>query len=251
MNYRRIWEQVQSWAEKLNDSYQPVEEKPLLKIAELAVFLPALGLFYLWSYFNKYGIHYYLYFDLKDAVAVLYEKLMPIIYICVLLSLLITILIPGIIKRSKVQDAEGENKKGFSVFGVLFTVAISLIGFYVLLEVYEFTVWAILIFLVSAALSSYLYLFVHRNVGSGVAIVLAFIFALNIADKDAKNNMKVKPKFEIVLKNHSDIPILTEGDKSKYLIYKTSNFYFIKDDSAKVISAYSTATGEKTSFKVK
>lgn len=243
-------ERVQRWVEKLNESYQPTEQKPLLQIAEIALVLPALGLFYIWAYFNKYGIHYYLYFDLKDALAVMYEKLMPIIYICVIFSLLLTILIPDVLRKKNRTDTERE-RRGFSTLAVLFTVIVALAGFYVIMDVYEFKILTIMIFLIFAALSIYLYLFVHKNLGSGVATVLAFIFALNIANKDAKDNMTIKPRFNIILKNHSDLPVLTEGEKCRYFIYKTSNHYFIKDDCKKVIYAYSVSTGEVTSFSAK
>ena len=51
-----------------------------------------------------------------------------------------------------------------------------------------------------ATQSIFLYLLMQKNIGSKASIVLAFIFALNIADKDAKNNMIVKPRCNIVLK---------------------------------------------------
>ncbi len=258
MNFRITKENIKKYIKKLNESYQPTEEKPLLKIAELALILPALGLFYLWEYFNKYGIHYYLYFDLKDSLAVLYENLMPVIYISVILSMLLTLLIPNLIKNKNnamesqsVETADTRQKKKFSKLAVIFTIVIALSGFCVLLNVYQFGLLAIVIFLVFAALSSYLYLFSNKNLGFGVAIILAFIYSLNIANKDAKYNMAEKPRLNILLKNHSDIPILTELDTCRYLIYKTSNYYFIKDDCKKMIFTYSISTGEMTSFTVK
>ena len=79
--------------------------------------MPALSLFYIWAYFIKYGIYYYLYFDVKDAIAVIYEKLMPVIYICVILSMLLTILTPAFIRKKNRTNADRE-RKGFSTLAV-------------------------------------------------------------------------------------------------------------------------------------
>ncbi|KPH13387.1 hypothetical protein [Chryseobacterium sp. ERMR1:04] len=259
MNYRINKERINRLVGKLNESYKPTEEKPLVKIAELTLILPALGLFYLWQFFSQYGIHYFIYFDLKDAIAVLYENLMPIIYISVILSLTITILIPDMLSKKSSENVGEESsaetiaghRKGLSKLAVIIIVIIVLIGFYVLLQTYQFQKLLTFIFLTFVALSCYLYLFVHKNLGFGVAILLGFMYMITAAKKDAKHNTILKPRFNIVLKNHADTPILTEDDKCRYFIYKTSNYYFIKDDCKKLIYAYSVSTGEVTSFTAK
>jgi len=87
MNLGRLKKKTRGWLQQLNESYQPTDEKPLIKIAEMVLTLPALGLFYLWEYFDRYHIDYFLFFDLKDSLTVLYKNLMPVIYVGSLLSL--------------------------------------------------------------------------------------------------------------------------------------------------------------------
>jgi hypothetical protein len=260
MNFRINKQRITELIRNLNESYQPTEEKPLVKIAELTLILPALGLFYIWEFFNHYGIHYFIYFDLKDALAVLYENLMPVIYISVIMSLTITLLIPDILRKgsrenvrdeSSVDASTGRHRKGFSKLAIILIIIVILIGFYVLLQAYQFQNGLTFVFLAFAALSCYLYLFVHKNLGFGVGILLAFMYMITAAKKDAKYTATMKPRFNIVLKSHSDTPILTENDKCKFFIYKTSNYYFIKDNCKKLIYAYSISTGEMTSFTAK
>ncbi|WP_159476485.1 hypothetical protein [Chryseobacterium sp. 18068] len=251
-------EKIRNWVEDLNASYQPTEDKSLVKIAELVLILPALGLFYIWEYFNNYKIEYYLYFEFEDSLAVLYQNLMPVIYVGVILSLLLTMLLPYIVKV-KYNDCTTDTqitgsqsavqKKGFPNFLVICVISIALTGFYVLLQAYQFTLVSIVIFLGFAALASYLYLFVHKNIGFGVAILLVFMYAEKRANIDAQFNLTNKPTLNIVLKQHADYPILTEGDKFRYLIYKSSNYYFIKNEQEKRIYVYSISTEEMTSFK--
>lgn len=260
MNFTIMRVKIRNWVDNLNASYQPTEDKPLVKIAELVLILPALGLFYIWEYFNNYNIEYYLYFDLKDSLAVLYQNLMPVIYVGVILSLLLTMLIPYIVKvkyknntaNTQIGSSQAEVlNKGFSNFEVTCVVLVALSGFYVLLEAYQFTLTTIIIFLGFAALSIYLYLFVHKNIGFGVAILLAFLYAEKRANTDAKFNITNKPTLNIVLKQHSEQPILAEGDEFRYLIYKSSNYYFIKNEQEQRIYVYSATTQEMTSFTTK
>lgn len=192
-------------------------------------------------------------------MAVLYQNLMPVIYVGVILSLLLTMVIPYIVKVKYKNDTSipqigssraDMQKKGFSNFEVTCVVFVALTGFYVLLQAYQFTLMTIIIFLGFAALSSYLYLFVHKNIGFGVAVLLAFLYAEKRANTDAKFNITNKPTLDIVLNQHSEQPILTEGDKFRYLIYKSSNYYFIKNEQEKRIYVYSATTEEMTSFKI-
>jgi hypothetical protein len=261
MNFRTIKNGIRNQIKDLNKSYEPIHQKPLMQIAELTLVLPALGMYYVWEYFNNYHIEYYLYFDLKDGLSILYQNLMPIIFTGTMLSLVLAIFVPDIIRKKNGSNETAhvvsqptvneQQQKGVSNFTVLCMVLIALVGFYVLLRAYEFDILTIIVFLVVVVLVSWLYLFIHKNIGFGATIILAFIFTMAVADKNAKYNKETKPRLNIVLKNHSETPVLTENDKCKYLIYKTSNYYFIQDDCKKMIYSYSISTGEMTSFSIK
>ncbi|MBB6330867.1 putative membrane protein YecN with MAPEG domain [Chryseobacterium sediminis] len=260
MNTRILKDRMQKWVNHLDETYQAPEDKPFIKIAEVVVILPALGFFYIWEYFNRCNMPYYLYFEIKDSLAVLYENLMPIIYISTVLSLMLTIMVPIILKTRSKQSESGEGANGgqentaqktrrISKFTVYVTAITVLLGLLVLLKAYNFDFRIIAIFLVLGGVASYIYLFESRNLGFGLAVLFAFLYAEVRANIDAKHAMTVKPRMDIMLKSFSDNPILTEGEKCRYLLYKSSNYYFIKDTCTKRIEVYSSSTGEMNSFK--
>ncbi|MDR6525694.1 hypothetical protein J2787_001064 [Chryseobacterium rhizosphaerae] len=259
MKFRITKEKLISWAETLNKSYSPRREKSMVKIAELVLILPALGMFYIWEYFNHFKIDYYVYFELKDALSVLYQNLMPVIYIGVIFSLFLTVLLPDILRRLLKNDnnsvfpenSEEEKSLGLSNFAMLLTIVLMLAGFFVLLNAHGLTLGIIAVLLVFAALTSYFYLFVNKNLGFATAVLLAFLYAEVRANIDAKYVIENKPRIDILLKSHSEKPILTEKDPCSFLIYKTSNYYFIKNNCTKMINAYSVSSGEMTGFHVK
>lgn len=259
MDLKTLKREAKGLLEKLNASYEPTDEKPLIKIAELAVILPALGLFYLWEYFDKFKIDYFLFFDLKDAISVLYQNLMPVIYVGTLLTLALPVLLPSLIKKYK-ENREGEqqvtdqaDKKlqiQLSNFTIFLLVCLILVGAYVIMDVYKFELLTIVIFLIFAGISIYLYLYPSKNIGLGAVIICAFLYAEVKATRDAKSAMDKKAKFNIVLSGQSQVPILKENDRCRYLMYKSSNYYFIKDDCRKIVYVYSIAGGEVVSATV-
>lgn len=258
MNFDPIINWYRKVVEFLHAPYEPINEKPLIQIAELALILPALGMYYVWEYFNRYGIDYYMYFDLKDGLAILYQNLMPIIYMGTMLSLALPIFIPGFIKgrTSEVnhtsgsgQSTDAPQQNGTPNYVIVGIVMIGLTGFGIMLDLYGFSFREIVFFILLAIGASGLYLFRHKKAGFGAITVLAVIYTTAIANKNATYNQLTKPKINIVLKSHSETPILTEDDKDKYLIYKSSNYYFIKDERKKMIFIYATSTGEMASFK--
>ncbi|MGE8431496.1 hypothetical protein [Chryseobacterium joostei] len=245
----------------LEKSYQPPEEKPFVKVAELVVILPALGFFYIWEFFNRCQMPYFLYFEVKDALAVLYENLMPIIYIATLLSLMLALITPLILKKKprpldnevNSQDPavrESALEGRISMFTMIVTFLTVLAGLYVLLSAYNFE-WKILtILLLFGGAVGYIYLFESRNLGFGLIILLAFLYAEVKGNADARQRMLNKPKIEITLKGYSDKPVLDEGEDCRYFLYKTSNYYFIKDSCKRRIEVYSTSGQEVNRFNI-
>ncbi|WP_426478093.1 hypothetical protein ACP3T3_01000 [Chryseobacterium sp. CBSDS_008] len=238
MNRQLLLRRLNVCTYRLNNKYIPID-KPLAKIAELTAILPALGLFFLWHYFESFGISYFLYFNITDAIAVLYENLMLVVFIGVVLSPgLIALLLPDFLKKHK-----GLTKLSIVIIGIMIITGIG-----VFIDLYKFATIIKLIFLAIAAISGYIYFFESRNLGFWMLLALTFIYMYAIATQEAKYMMREKPKFNIVLKQHSEKPILKSNDTDKYFIFKTSNYYFIKDDNLNLIYAYSISTDEMTSF---
>ncbi|WP_185290094.1 hypothetical protein [Chryseobacterium lactis] len=263
-------EKAKSWLRNsvgiLNKPYKPVKEKPIAVLTTTGV-LYTLGAFYLWSFFGEYNIDYFLYFDLKDSIFVLYEKMMLIVFISIILApvlliLLSTFLVPNYKSNNKnnyykytynynnynsIKDIEKNKFSNLSIFVIL---ACLLGGVWIFLSLFEFSPKYAICFLILAAGSAYVYLYRSVNLGLLLLLALTFLLVFGLGRIDAQHNMKSKNKrkINIVLKNHSDLPILTENDRCKYLINKTSNYYFIKDECRHLILTYSISTGEMTSF---
>lgn len=237
MNRQRLIRKLRIINHKLNKKYIPVEDKPFVKIAELTAILPALGLFYLWHYFDLLGISYYRYFNLSDAIAVLYENLMLMILIGVLFS-------PGTVCLL-LTDLKSRSK-GLSIITLIVIIVLLICGFGVLINMYKFATPVNIVFITIITISSYVYFFESRNLGFWMHLAFAFIYMYATAAQEAKYILKEKPKFTIYLKQHSEQPILTEESSTRFYLYKTSNYYFIKDEKENKIFGYSISTQEET-----
>lgn len=66
---------------------------------------------------------------------------------------------------------------------------------------------------------------------------------------DAKEVNRKKVRYNIFLKNYSETPILTESDQCRYLIYKTTDQYFIRDTCEKRVFIYTISTGDRVDYK--
>ncbi|MDR2270485.1 MAG: hypothetical protein LBF27_06205 [Sphingobacterium sp.] len=259
MKIRISMENVREFFQRLNANYKPSQEKPLVKVAEAALFLPALGMYYLWEYFDNFNIRYFLYFDLKDAFEVLYESLMPIILIGAVLSIMLGMLVPDMLKRKNSNQEQNNSSEGqepaeqsVSAISNLVAIAIAaaiLLGFYILMESYQFQIKSIVVLLGIATLAAYLYFKGYRNLGFIVVVILLVSYTSIRARTDAQLAKVNRPTYDVILKNHSDTLLLKENSKSRYLIYKTSNYYFIKDEPQKKIFAYGISNDEVASFK--
>ncbi|MDR2271252.1 MAG: hypothetical protein LBF27_10140 [Sphingobacterium sp.] len=241
----------------LNSAYKPIAGKPLLQIASLTFIATLLGLFYIWEYLNMFKVDYFEYFEVKDSFKILYQNAMPIIYVGSLLSLFLWILVPAILKNKNVQpdDQQVEEQtdpkaiKGITNAAVIITVILGLCGFWVLLSAYKFELLQTIILLVFATAACYLYFKGPKNLGVVAAIIIAFLYAEVRARKDAELTMKLKPRKDITLSGQQK-PILKKEDTTRYQIFRTSGYYFIKDDLQKMIFVYSRTNGEMNSFYV-
>lgn len=250
-------EKIRKVDSDLNSTYKPSISKPLLEIVSLTFIATLLGLFYIWEYLNRFKFDYFDYFEVKDSFTILYQNAMPIIYIGSLLSLFLWILVPDILKKKTIQvddqEEEGQSDqkviKGITNAAVIITVLLGLCGFWVLLLAYKFELLPTIIFLVFAAAACYLYFKGPKNLGVVAAIIIAFLYAEVRARKDAEQTMKLKPRKDITLGGQQE-PILKKEDTTRYEIFRTNGYYFIKDDRKKMIFVYSRTNGEMNSFYV-
>ena len=249
----------------LNKPYEPIKEKPIAVLTTTGV-LYTLGAFYLWSFFGEYNIDYFFYFDLKDSISVLYEKMMLIVFISIVLAPVLLVILSVFFvpnnKRNKnnyyrytynynnynsTKDAE---KNKFSNLSIIVILACILCGVWIFLSLFEFSLIYAISCLCFGAFSAYIYLYRSVNLGLLLLLSLTFLLVSALGRIDAQHSMKRKSKrkINVVLKHHSEIPILTENDRCKYLINKTSNYYFIKDECRHQILIYNISTGEMVSF---
>lgn len=262
-------EKAKNWlrnsAGRLNKPYEPIKEKPIAILTTTGV-LYTLGAFYLWAFFGVYNIDYFYYFDIKDSISVLYEKMMLIVFISILLAPVLVFLLPGFFvpnnKSNKIsyfkyaynynnQNSEKDTDKNrFSNLSIIVIVSFILCGIWLFLSLYKLAPKYAIFFLFLGALSAYYYLYKSPRLGLLVLLALTFLLVYALGRIQALDSQKNKGdrKINIVLKHHSEIPILMENDRCKYLINKTSNYYFIKDECRHQILIYNISTGEMVSF---
>ncbi|MBV8328287.1 hypothetical protein [Chryseobacterium sp.] len=259
MTATKIKEFIISISENLEKEYKTSPGKPWLTLAGSTILVTFLGMFYLWVYFDQYQMIGFAALEVNDAYSLLFNNLMPMIYVALILSFFLLILVPGIIKNN-LRNTTGaklsgevigqEGSMGLSNMAVIIIILIIHAGLYVLLQVYEFGALPTIVFLSGAALASYLYLKIANRAGIALAVLMCFFYAHVRAIRDVKLNEKIKPKVNLVLSSLKD-PILTERNRCRYIIYNTSSFYYIKDSCEKKIYAFSTSTGEWKSKTVK
>lgn len=259
MTTTKVKEFIIRISENLEKDYKASPGKPWLTLAGTTILVTFLGMYYLWVYFDQYQMIGFAALEVNDAYTLLFNNLMPMIYVALILSFFLLILVPGIIKnklRSTTGDESSgevptqEESIGLSNMAVIIIVLMIHAGFYVMLQVYEFGALPSIVFLTGTALASYLYLKIGDRVGIAMAVLMCFFYAHVRAIRDVKANEKNKPKVNLVLSSSKD-PILTESNKCRYIIYNTSSFYYIKDSCEKKIYAYSPSTGECKSKSLK
>lgn len=190
--------------------------------------------------------------EVNDGYTLLFNNLMPMIYVALILSFFLLVLVPGIIKN-KLSNNTGdepygeavgqEESIGLSNMAVIIIVFLIHAGLYVLLQVYKFGVLPSIVLLTGTALASYLYLKIANRAGIALAVLMCFFYAHVRAVRDVELNEKTKPRINLVLSSSKD-PIVSESNRCRYIIYNTSSFYYIKDSCENKIYGYSPSTGE-------
>lgn len=74
------------------------------------------------------------------------------------------------------------------------------------------------------------------------------MYAFASGRNDAEQSAKTMAKYNIIIRNHSEEPLLTENNKCMYFIYKTSDHYFLRDKCKNLINVYSISNDEIISF---
>lgn len=259
MTVRELKELIIRTSENLDKEYKSAPGKPWLTLAGVTILLTFLGMYYLWVYFDSYHMIGFAEWDINDAYTLLFNNLMPMIYLALILSFFLLILIPGIIKnkrRGAISNDSNEiqivvDSAGLSNMAIIIIVLLIHVGLYVLLQVYNFGLIATCIFLGGTALASYLYLQVSPKVGVALAVLMAFFYANIRANKDVQLNEKIRPRFNVTLSGYSKAPIVNEDNSCRYIIYNTANFYYIKDNCQKKIYAFSISGNQWKSMSVK
>ena len=260
MSIREFKEVIIKLNENLEREYKSAPGKPWLTLAGVTILFTFLGMYYLWVYFDNYHMIGFATWTVNDAYTLLFNNLMPMIYLTIVLSFFLLVLIPGIIKYKRQTQTAAENLSeppqigdslGLSNMSIIIFVLLIHVGLYILLQVYAFGPMATFVFLGGTALASYLYLKISPKVGVGVAVLMTFFYASVRANRDVQLNEKIRPRINLTLSAHSKDPILTQDDTCKYIIYSTDGFYYIKDDCEKKIYAFSISGDELKSMSVK
>lgn len=144
---------MNNFEKKLNGDYNSSSAESFISLAKITLLFPILGVFYLWIYFDSFGISYFDSFNIPDSIAVLYQKLMRLILI--LFSIFNNTTLCGISN----SIYEEKNKGTLNVLFVSILVIFGILSLWVLCDVNKFPISLTLIILAFVRVGSLAYLF--------------------------------------------------------------------------------------------
>ena len=227
---------------KINiDKTVELELPSLSTILQYLILLPIIGNYYIFLFFSHLGINYRDYFNLNDSISILYYK--GLVYV-LFFTMLFPMALLGLLfftknkNRQDTEDISSNNKEYKKMKIGLFPLVINSIIFaytiYLILHSIdiEANFIAVFIFFILVALISYFYK--YRLTGSIILLGALFFYTYYIAKKDAIYVNKEKLTYTIIASlNNKDSLILSEKYKNRWLLYKTTDYYFIKDSTKK------------------
>lgn len=222
----KIIKSIKQW---LNKEYKEPQQKINWSVVVvLAVpILILLGFIYLDSFLGVFGISFKNYFTIEDCLKALYVKASTHFYIAsfvwVLIGLCVIYLRIFLLKKNR-------NKyNGKLIIGFMIILLGTYFYFFGVVESSEYALSLLIMSLVILLL----WFFYDRKVALITLVSFLCPLSLKIGEADGMKllNSTDKTTFNIILKNNDTI--LLDEDKNRYLIYRTTNYVFIMDETCK------------------
>lgn len=213
---------------KLNRDYQEPQQKINWSVVVvLAVpVLVLLGFIYLVSFLGVFGINFEIYFTIEDCLKALYVKASSHFYIASfvwgLIGLCLIYLQMFFLKKI-------QNKYNGKLVGFIVVLLITYVYFVKVIESPKYALFLLVMLLIVL----HLWLFYDKRVAliTLVSFLCPLSFKIGEADGMKLLNINKQITFDIILKGNDTI--LTQRDKNRFFIYKTTNYVFIMDETCK------------------
>lgn len=232
---------IKKW---LNEKYKNKQKFNWEILIGLYALFVLMGFLYLDSFFKEYIISYELFFNINDCIDILYKKGALLFYL--LTFTVVSLSSFSIFFFVKKRQKSINNKKViYTILIIMIIPAIIIFAFLFIGDILlkeALSIMALILLVVS------IYFFGNRNIAIILSVCFFALYLSILGEKDAKKiiNYKGNYRVNIILKENDTL--LREIDSLKYLIYKTTDYIFIKDDTKNKIIIKPTSDIQEISF---
>lgn len=232
---------IKKWLNEKYKNEQKFNWEILIGLYALFVFM---GFLYLDSFFKEYVISYKLFFNINDCIDILYKKGALLFYLLTFTVVSLSSFSIFFFVRKR-QKSINNKKMIYTILKIMIVPAIIIFGFLFIGDILlkkALSIMALILLVVS------IYFFGNRNIAIILSVCFFALYLSILGKKDAKEiiNNKGNYRVNIILKENDTL--LREIDSLKYLIYKTTNYIFIKDDTKNKIIIKPTSDIQEISF---
>lgn len=215
---------IKKW---LNEKYKNEQKFNWETLIGLYALFVLMGFLYLDSFFKEYVISYELFFNINDCIDILYKKGALLFYLLTFTVVSLSSFSIFFFVRKR-QKSINNKKVIYTILIIMIIPAIIIFGFLFIGDILlkeALSIMALILLVVS------IYFFGNRNIAIILSVCFFALYLNNLGKKDAKGiiNNKGNYRVNIILKENDTL--LREIDSLKYLIYKTTDYILIKDDT--------------------
>ena len=238
---KKLRKNIKKW---LNEKYKNKQKFNWEILIGLYALFVLMGFLYLDSFFKEYIISYELFFNINDCIDILYKKGALPFYL--LTFTVVSLSSCSIFFFGKKRQKSINNKK--VIYTILIIMIIPAIIIFAFLFIGDIPLKKALSIMALILLVVSIYFFGNRNIAIILSVCFFALYLSILGEKDAKEiiNYKGNYRVNIILKENDTL--LREIDSLKYLIYKTTNYIFIKDDTKNKIIIKPTSDIQEISF---
>lgn len=220
---------IKKW---LNEKYKNEQKFNWEILIGLYALFVLIGFLYLDSFFKEYVISYELFFNINDCIDILYKKGALLFYLLTFTVVSLSSFFIFFFVRKR-QKSINNKKVIYTILIIMIIPAIIIFAFLLVGNIFLEKALSIIVLIL---LVVSIYFFGNKNIAIILSVCFFALYLNNLGEKDAKEMIKNKGNYKrlsIILKENDTI--LREIDSLKYLIYKTTDYIFIKDENKIII----------------
>ena len=185
-----------------------------------------------------------MYFNINDCIDILYKKGAILFYLLTFTVVSLSSFSIFFFVRKR-QKSINNKKVIYTILEIMIIPAIIIFAFLfvgdILLEK-ALSILGLILLVVS------IYFFGNKNIAIILSICFFALYLNNLGEKDAKEIIKNKGNYRLNIILKENDTILRDTVPSRYLIYKTTDYIFIKDDEKNKVIIKPTSDIQEISF---